>query len=151
MTAHAENHERELNERLIRLVFPVDHHNLMTIAVTARKAAGGQAIARSGEARRATAECATIVRMNTDCVVYRCSKQDQMYLYLRAGLDPSSLPEALRQRTGRFTEVMQLTLSPERKLARVDVTRVILRLQGEGWFLQMPPDGQIRAKMNDSD
>lgn len=89
--------------------------------------------------------------MNTECVVYRCSKQDQMYLYLRAGLDPSALPEALRQRAGRFTEVMQLTLSPERKLARVDVTRVMQRLQTEGWFLQMPPEGQIRAKMNDSD
>ena len=61
----------------------------------------------------------------TACIVYRCGKQDEMYLYLRADLKLDDIPEPLRQRTGRLTEVMRLHLTPERKLARVDVLRVI--------------------------
>jgi len=44
----------------------------------------------------------------TACVVYRCSRQDQMYLYLREGFALADVPEALRQRTGRLSEVMRL-------------------------------------------
>lgn len=81
------------------------------------------------------------------CVVYRCSKQPEMYLYLRAGLEPDALPEALRTRTGRLTRVMELQLSADRPLARVDVQRVIEQLQGPGFFLQMPPNGHVQAKI----
>ncbi len=87
----------------------------------------------------------------TACIVYRCGKQDEMYLYLRADLKLDDIPEPLRQRTGRLTEVMRLHLTPERKLARVDVLRVVERLGSEGWYLQLPPDGQVRAWLNDSD
>jgi uncharacterized protein len=86
-----------------------------------------------------------------DCVVYRCSRQDEMYLYLRADLRSEDVPEALRQRTGRLTEVMRLPLDPARKLARVDVLRVIEQLRTQGWFLQMPPEGQVQAWLNDAD
>ncbi len=87
----------------------------------------------------------------TACIVYRCGKQDEMYLYLRADLKQEDIPEPLRQRTGRLTEVMRLQLTPERRLARVDVLRVIERLSSDGWYLQLPPDGQVRAWLNDSD
>ncbi|HEY0975033.1 MAG TPA: YcgL domain-containing protein [Solimonas sp.] len=89
--------------------------------------------------------------MTVDCIVYRCSKQDEMYLYLRADLNTDHLPEPLRQRSGRLSEVMRLTLSPQRTLARVDVGRVMAGLQRDGWYLQMPPDGHIRAYLNDAD
>lgn len=85
------------------------------------------------------------------CIVYRCSRQDEMYLYLRQDLNPELIPEALRQRAGRLTEVMRLQLTPTRTLARVDVRQVMARLQAEGWFLQMPPEGRIRATLNDAD
>ncbi len=87
----------------------------------------------------------------TACIVYRCSRQDEMYLYLRADLNPAHVPEALLQRAGRLAEIMRLQLTSERKLARVDVQQVIARLQSDGWFLQMPPDGRIRADLNDAD
>lgn len=74
-----------------------------------------------------------------------------MYLYLRDDLNPEQIPDALRQRAGRLSEVMRLQLTPARKLARVDVQQVIVRLQAEGWFLQMPPEGRIRAMLNDAD
>ena len=85
------------------------------------------------------------------CVVYRCSKQQEMYLYLRAGLVPETLPEPLLARTGRLTEVMRIELSPQRRLARVDVNRVIEQLAGPGFYLQMPPNGQIQVQLNEGE
>jgi uncharacterized protein YcgL (UPF0745 family) len=81
------------------------------------------------------------------CVVYRCSRQDEMYLYLRSGFAPESLPQALRARLGALTEVMQLTLSPERPLARADVSAVIERLRDVGYYLQLPPAAGINAHL----
>ncbi len=83
----------------------------------------------------------------TACVIYRCSKQQEMYLYLRADLAPETVPEALRARMGTLTRVMALELAPERRLARVDVRRVIEQLAEPGYFLQMPPNGHMQAKI----
>lgn len=76
------------------------------------------------------------------CCVYRCRKQPEMYLYLRADLDPDGedvLPIALRQRTGHLERAMELELHPGRALARVDVRSVLAALTDTGWYLQMPP------------
>jgi uncharacterized protein len=81
------------------------------------------------------------------CTVYRCSRQDAMYLYLREGIAPESLPEGLRQRAGALVQVMDLELSPERRLARVDTASVMAALEKTGWFLQLPPDGHTRAHL----
>ena len=89
--------------------------------------------------------------MNIDCVIYRCSRQPELYLYLRADAAPAQLPEALRKLTGKLTRVMELTLDPARKLARVDVNKVIEKLQADGHYLQMPPTGLINGHLNDSD
>jgi uncharacterized protein YcgL (UPF0745 family) len=83
-----------------------------------------------------------------ECVVYRCSKQQDMYVYLRADLAPADLPEALLARTGSLSQVMLLELTPQKRLARVDVQRVIEALAGTGYFLQMPPSGLISAVVN---
>ncbi|NGY04715.1 YcgL domain-containing protein [Solimonas terrae] len=89
--------------------------------------------------------------MSVECLVYRCARQPEMYLYVRAGLGHDQLPEALIARTGRLTEVMKLTLTPERKLARVDVGKVIEQLQASGYFLQMPPPEIINAHLHFGD
>lgn len=87
----------------------------------------------------------------TECLIFRCSKQEEMYLYLRADLKPDQLPASLRQRAGRLIEVMRLQLSPTRRLARVDVARVLQQLDSRGWFLQLPPDGRVHAHLDDGD
>lgn len=89
--------------------------------------------------------------MKQDCVVYRCGKQDEMYLYVRAGMPVEDLPEALRRRTGPLTQVMALSLAPQRKLARVDSARVIEKLIEQGYYLQLPPDGHIKAHLHFGD
>lgn len=86
-----------------------------------------------------------------DCLVYRCSKQDEMYLYVRSGFKIETLPEPLLKRAGRLTQVMSLTLNPQRKLARVDVGKVLEQLATNGYYLQLPPDGHIKAHLHFGD
>lgn len=86
-----------------------------------------------------------------DCLIYRCGKQDEMYLYVRSDLKLDSLPEPLIKHVGKLTQVMTLSLSPERKLARVDVTQVLQKLAEAGYYLQMPPDGHIKGHLHFGD
>lgn len=82
-----------------------------------------------------------------DCVVYRCGKQEEMYLYTRANFKTETLPETLLKRMGPLTQVMSLSLCSERKLARVDVARVMQKLGEDGYYLQLPPDGHIKGHL----
>lgn len=86
-----------------------------------------------------------------ECVVYRCGRQDEMYLYLRKDLSEQDLPPALRERSGRLSEVMKLHLHPQRRLARCDVEQVMAQLQHQGYYLQLPPEGAIRAHLHFGD
>ncbi|MGQ0698766.1 MAG: YcgL domain-containing protein [Panacagrimonas sp.] len=81
------------------------------------------------------------------CSIYRGSKQAELYLYVRSDLDIAKLPASLLKRVGTLTQAMQIELTPERKLARVDVRKVIQSLETQGWYLQFPPDGQVRANL----
>ena len=85
--------------------------------------------------------------MSKDCIVYRCARQDQMYLYARLDLALEQLPLVLRQRMGALTEVMCLELSPELKLARVDAEQVRQSLVERGYYLQLPPGGHMQAHL----
>jgi len=88
---------------------------------------------------------------NVACIVYRCARQDELYLYLREDVAPDSLPEALLRQTGRLSEAMRLDLHEGRRLARVDVTRVIAALSERGFFLQLPPKGHMHGHLQDGD
>jgi uncharacterized protein YcgL (UPF0745 family) len=86
-----------------------------------------------------------------DCVIFRCGKQDEMYLYVRSDMKLDTLPEPLLKRVGKLTQVMTLSLSAKRKLARVDVMLVLQKLAEAGYYLQMPPDGHIKAHLHFGD
>lgn len=73
------------------------------------------------------------------CFIYKSLKKEELYLYLDKKDDFSSVPETLFKSIGRLQFVMELQLSPERKLAREDVNRVIASLESKGFFVQMPP------------
>lgn len=70
-----------------------------------------------------------------------------MYLYMREDMSEDDLPEALRRQVGALTRVMALTLTPDRKLARAEVSAVMARLETEGFYLQMPPSGLINPRL----
>lgn len=86
-----------------------------------------------------------------ECHVFRCSRQNEMYVYLRADLKAEELPAELLQRLGRLSPVMRIVLHPQRKLARVEVTTVIERLRTIGWYLQMPPRDAVNAHLHFGD
>ena len=64
--------------------------------------------------------------------------RDSTYLYLATKDDFSHIPDPLRKLIGEPVHVMDLDLSPERKLAREDVAEVVRNLRERGWHLQMP-------------
>jgi len=85
------------------------------------------------------------------CYIYKSLKKDELYLYLQKKDDFSSIPEPLLNSFGKIEFVMELDISPERKLAREDVSKVLNSLQDKGFFVQMPPmiiPGDLLLKNN---
>jgi uncharacterized protein YcgL (UPF0745 family) len=62
-----------------------------------------------------------------------------MYLYIAREGDFASVPQALMERFGKPVQVMEITLTEQRKLAREDVKLVMSNLLSQGFHLQMPP------------
>jgi uncharacterized protein YcgL (UPF0745 family) len=73
------------------------------------------------------------------CTVVRSSLKDFTYIYLLEGHDFDDLPVSLRKAFGEPGFVMNLELTPDRKLAYEDVNRVMQNLSEQGYHLQMPP------------
>lgn len=74
------------------------------------------------------------------CSIYRSSKREEMYLYVRKGTDLDTLPDTLRASFGKPVPVMELLLAPDRRLARADAKKVLDKLEEQGFYLQMPPN-----------
>ena len=72
------------------------------------------------------------------CVIYKSLKKQDTYLYVAGKDDFSRVPESLLRLLGTLVPVMDLELTPERKLAQEDVVEVMKNLQERGWHLQMP-------------
>jgi len=71
--------------------------------------------------------------------VYKSLKKADTYVYLAARDDFARLPEPLRTQLGALEFVLDLALTPERKLAREDVAVVRDNLVLLGFHLQFPP------------
>ncbi|NOT85959.1 MAG: YcgL domain-containing protein [Methylococcaceae bacterium] len=73
------------------------------------------------------------------CFIYKSLKKDQLYLYVDKKDDFTRLPEGCMSTLGRLELVMELTLTPERTLAREEAEKVRHQLQTKGFFIQLPP------------
>lgn len=73
------------------------------------------------------------------CQVYRSERKPETYLYLPLGGRFDDLPGELRQAFGPPLPVMQLKLTPDSRLARVDVAQLLAALERQGYYLQLPP------------
>lgn len=73
------------------------------------------------------------------CFIYKSLKKDELYVYLGQKDDFSVLPADLYKNLGRLQFVMELHLTPERKLARESAAKVLASLETKGFFVQMPP------------
>ena len=71
--------------------------------------------------------------------VYKSLRKADTYVYLAARDDFMRLPAPLRTQLGRLQFVMDVALTPERKLAREDAAVVRENLATRGFHLQFPP------------
>ena len=73
------------------------------------------------------------------CFIYKSLKKEHLYLYVDKKDDFSKVPEALFNSFGKMEFVMDLELTPERKLAKEDAEKVLTSLKEKGFFVQLPP------------
>ena len=73
------------------------------------------------------------------CFIYKSLKKEHLYLYVDKKDDFSKVPEALFNSFGKMEFVMDLELTPQRKLAQEDAGKVMASLEAKGFFVQLPP------------
>jgi len=80
------------------------------------------------------------------CFVYKCPRKPDTYVFLRQSADFGVLPAALAETLGPLVFVIEIELSPQRKLAREDVARVMANLAEHGFHLQLPPPVSLASE-----
>ena len=71
--------------------------------------------------------------------VYKSLKKADTYLYLAGRDDFARLPEPLRTQLGPLQFVLEVDLTPQRRLAQADPVVVMENLEARGFHLQFPP------------
>jgi uncharacterized protein YcgL (UPF0745 family) len=74
-----------------------------------------------------------------EVAVYRSAKKADTYLYLPVEDDLESLPKELASLFGRAIFAMELTITPDLKMSRLNAKDVLAGLQEKGYVLQLPP------------
>jgi uncharacterized protein YcgL (UPF0745 family) len=91
-----------------------------------------------------TAFAATIAqiprRRVMQAFVYRSGRKPDTYLYLREKDAFAIVPDAVRLPLGPLELVLEVALTPERRLARADAEVVRANLERLGYYLQAPPN-----------
>ncbi|MEZ5460209.1 YcgL domain-containing protein [Dokdonella sp.] len=73
------------------------------------------------------------------CFVYKSLRKAETYVYLRHADAFDVLPEPVAEQLGPLAFVIEIELSPHRKLARENVDNVMVNLDSQGYHLQWPP------------
>ena len=81
--------------------------------------------------------------------VYKSLKKADTYVYLAARDDFTRLPEPLRTQLGTLEFVLDVALTPERKLARENASVVRDNLALRGFHLQFPPASTLDPMSED--
>lgn len=77
--------------------------------------------------------------------VYKSLRKADTYVYLAQRDEFSPLPEPVRAQLGALEFVLEVELTPERRLARADVAQVRQAIESRGFFLQVPPPPDAAA------
>lgn len=71
--------------------------------------------------------------------VYKSLRKPDTYVYLAERDDFARLPEPLRNQIGALQFVLEVALTPERRLAQANPDVVRTNLASRGFHLQFPP------------
>ncbi|QNN48010.1 YcgL domain-containing protein [Thermomonas brevis] len=74
--------------------------------------------------------------------VYKSLKKADTYVYLAGRDELARLPEPLRAQLGELRFVLEVALTPERRLAQEDPAVVRANLAARGFHIQFPPTVQ---------
>lgn len=77
------------------------------------------------------------------CFVYKSLRKADTYVYLRTSEGFDVLPPQLSEQLVPLGFVIEIELSPSRKLAREDVEVVMRNLVAQGYHLQFPPQPEL--------
>ncbi len=77
--------------------------------------------------------------MKLICDIYKSPRDEEMYLYVNKTEALSRVPDPLLEKFGTPRHIMTLLLEPGKKLARVEVERVMEQIESTGFYLQIPP------------
>lgn len=82
------------------------------------------------------------------CAVYKSSKKEQTYLFVKIRDDFSSVPETLMLTFGTPKLVTLTNLATKSKLAFADINKVKTSLNEQGYYLQLPPPKEDLLKVH---
>ncbi|TZF89331.1 YcgL domain-containing protein [Cognatilysobacter lacus] len=77
--------------------------------------------------------------------VYKSLRKADTYIYLAERDAFDALPPPVREQLGGLDFVLDVELTPERRLARVDVAKLREALGTRGFFVQVPPPADAAA------
>lgn len=73
------------------------------------------------------------------CAIYKSTRKEHTYLFVKTRDDFSAVPEPLMLTFGTPTLVTLTNLATKEKLAFADLAKVKANLNGQGYYLQLPP------------
>lgn len=73
------------------------------------------------------------------CAIYKSSKKEGAYLYLRGREQFSPVPDELKRLLGKLSLALIVDLSKQQSLSNADIHIVKKDLISKGYFLQLPP------------
>lgn len=71
--------------------------------------------------------------------VYKSQRKQDTFVYLAKPDDFDVLPEPLKTSLAPFAFLLEVALTPDRRLAQVDAAQVRANLAENGFHLQLPP------------
>ncbi len=85
------------------------------------------------------------------CAIYKSTKKEQTYLFVKMRDDFSPVPEPLMLTFGTPTLVTLTNLATKEKLAFADLEKVKASLNSQGYYLQLPPPKEDLLKQHKAD
>ena len=73
------------------------------------------------------------------CNIYKSRRKEETYLFVSLKDDLSRVPDVLLETFGRPELVTKILITPERKFAIADATKVLDSIDQKGFYLQLPP------------
>ena len=74
------------------------------------------------------------------CCIYKSLHKQETFLFVLKEDDFSRVPETLLQALGKIQKVIEIELTPERKVARGNARYIMEDLLDKGFHLQLPPN-----------